>query len=230
MKRAVFETLRTYGRKIFRWPEHFKRLKASVAGAGFKLAKSAAVIEGELQKALGGVKGEARLRVIVSARTVTVMAEPLAEKPKAYYQKGIAVVGFYAERRQPEVKWWQDAMCVKAKAYAVEQGAYEALLVNRKGRVPECAQANVFWVKNGKLFTPARGMLKGVTRDFVIELVGGQCAYRTPTLLELMEADEVFITQTSSGILPVVRIDGEKVGMGKPGAITRRLLGAFRVV
>lgn len=105
-------------------------------------------------------------------------------------------------------------------------GMDATVLLDLDGHLTEGPGYNVFLVKHGALFTPAAGVLRGITRDTVLELaarhgLAAQEASLTP--YDLFAADEVFLTTTAGGILPVTEVEGRPVGEGKPGPLTRRL-------
>jgi branched-chain amino acid aminotransferase len=112
-------------------------------------------------------------------------------------------------------------------------GAYELLFLGQGGTVAEGSVSNVFIIKSKCVLTPsvASGILKGVTRSVVIDLAGKKGLEITETCLtrhDIYTADECFMTNTSSEVLPVVRVDGREIGNGKPGAVTRLLAGEFK--
>lgn len=109
---------------------------------------------------------------------------------------------------------------------AHDQDAEVAVLVDREGNVTEGAGFNVFAVEGGKLSTPESGMFEGMTRLSVIDLcreLGLACAVEPVSAKRLGGADEIFITSTAGGIMPVTVLDGRKVGEGAPDPLTRRL-------
>ena len=87
-------------------------------------------------------------------------------------------------------------------------------------------------VKKGKILTPPTdaGALNGITRQFIFELskkLNISCEEKNLTLIDVYTSDEVFVTGTLAEIVPVVEIDGRKIGDGKPGLITKKLIGEF---
>lgn len=130
------------------------------------------------------------------------------------------------ESVDPTVKnyHWLDLVTGLFDAY--DHRAETAVLVDRAGNVAEGPGFNVFAVKDGTIVTPDRGVLAGVTRRTAIELAG-EAGYRVEVRPvqagELRGADEVFITSTAGGIMPVTQVSGSPLGDGRPGAITRRL-------
>ena len=105
-------------------------------------------------------------------------------------------------------------------------------MLNHKCEIAECSGDNIFLVKGGKLYTPPidAGILKGITRDAVIDLARHAriCVEEVAlTRHDVFVADECFLTGTAAEIIPVVKCDGRVIGNGKPGPITRQLHEAF---
>jgi branched-chain amino acid aminotransferase len=123
---------------------------------------------------------------------------------------------------------WLDLEVGLYEAY--ERGGETVILVDRDGNVVEGPGFNVFAVKDGGIFTPSRGVLEGITRKTVIELAaerGIPLEARPVPADEVRTADEVFITSTAGGIIPVTTVDGRPVGAGEPGPVTWRLREAY---
>jgi branched-chain amino acid aminotransferase len=113
---------------------------------------------------------------------------------------------------------------------AQDTGADNPILLDYDGNVTEGPGFNVFAVTDGKVATPARGVLEGITRLAAIDLcgkLGVTCEVRTVPADELRNADEIFITSTAGGIMGVTRLDGRIFGNDRPGPITRRLHEAY---
>jgi D-alanine transaminase len=116
---------------------------------------------------------------------------------------------------------------VLARQRAKEAGVFEAILV-REGVVTEGSVSNVMVVRNGTVQTAPEGhrILSGVTRAIVLELArkeGIPVAESFVTREELLAASEVFLTGTTAEVLPVVGVDGQLIGSGSPGPISRLL-------
>ena len=115
-----------------------------------------------------------------------------------------------------------------AKLQAREEGFDDVLLLNERQGVAEAPTSNIFIVNgNGELLTPTSDeVLLGITRDSIITLaaaLGITCREQDITEQDLLAAREVFLTATSMGVWPVVRIDQTVYGNGKPGPLTQRL-------
>jgi branched-chain amino acid aminotransferase len=221
---SVFETIRTYNRKVFRLGDHLARLYVSADVIGmksvwnFKRAYKAVVsaLEKDPYK-------EAKIRLILTRKDLIITVEKHQPKPSAYYKNGISLVTYLGKRNTPRAKILTDTFCYLAKQHAKRCGAVEALLVDPKSYVRECAYSNIFWVNDGQLWTTNKDILYGITRDTVIEL-SGNCRFDGIKYKALLRADEIFVTQTSGGIIPVSEIDGHKIGSGKPGVVTKGLM------
>jgi branched-chain amino acid aminotransferase len=134
------------------------------------------------------------------------------------------------ESVDPTVKnyHWLDLETGLLESY--ERGGETVILVDAEDNVVEGPGFNVFAVHNGAIFTPDRGVLEGITRKTIIELAaehGLRLAARPVPADELRQADEVFLSSTAGGIIPVTTVDGEAVGNGEPGPLTRQLREAY---
>lgn len=126
----------------------------------------------------------------------------------------------------PAIKNYHWLDLVRGLFDAYDRGGETALLVDGDGHIAEGPGFNVFLVAGGALATPASGVLPGITRQSVFDLseeLGLSCQARVISRSELMSADEVFITSTAGGIMPVTRIDDRPVGKGQVGPITRQI-------
>lgn len=109
-------------------------------------------------------------------------------------------------------------------------GMDTTILLDLDGHVTEGPGFNVFMAKNGTLYTPPEGVLQGITRDTVLEIAAnhGIEARMAPLIAyDLFAADEVFLSSTAGGIMPVVEIEGRSIGEGKPGPLTRRIFDLY---
>ena len=130
------------------------------------------------------------------------------------------------EAVDPRIKnfHWLDLTMGIFEAY--DRDAVVAVLPDRDGNVTEGAGFNLFAVRNGRLATPDRGVFEGMTRRTMIELAAElqiPVEVRPVSAAELAEADEIFLTSTAGGVMPVTRLDGRQLGDGRPGPISRRL-------
>ena len=113
---------------------------------------------------------------------------------------------------------------------ALDAGADTVLLVDGVGNVVEGPGFNVFCISGGALVTPDQGMLEGISRRTVIEMaqsLGLEVQLRTLPADELRGAQEVLLSTSGGGVLPVTRVDQQAIGSGKPGPITCQLVQTY---
>ncbi len=225
---SVFETMRTYHKKIFCLNEHLKRLYDSADIIGLQSIWEFDKVYRLVLDILKENKNwkELRIRVILTKDDLIIMMEEIQEKSKIMYKNGVKCSSFCGRRHFPRAKKLSDLFLYRAKKYAVSSGAYDSILIDEQSYVSECAYANLFWVKNGMLYTRSDEILFGITREMVLGLVE-KCHFEKIQLKSLMNADEVFLTQSTSGILPIVEIDGNKIADGNPGLLTKKLMKDF---
>lgn len=113
---------------------------------------------------------------------------------------------------------------------ALDAGAETVVLTDGAGNVVEGPGFNVFSVKNGVITTPDRGVLEGITRRTVIEMAQSRgIAVRLGTLSAdaLRASDEVFLSTSGGGLLPVTKVDNKAIGSGSPGPVTQSLVALY---
>jgi len=120
---------------------------------------------------------------------------------------------------------------VMAKHEAAKANVYE-VIQQRDGFVTECSSSNLLMIKDGEIITHPDGnlILPGITKIVVercAKVLGIPYIERQFTVEELMQADEVFLTSTTSEVLPIVKIDGQQIGDGKPGKLSQALQQEF---
>jgi branched-chain amino acid aminotransferase len=158
-----------------------------------------------------------------------IMVSPLPEMPAEWYRDGIHIITVTAERALAGAKSINYVQASLALETARQKGAQEAIYTIPQGLVLEGTTSNIFAVTAGRLITPGRGILPGITRQVILDLAQSHFSVkiRDVFLSELLEADEVFICGTNKGIVPVVQVDETVIGSGKPGPKTRLLLQSF---
>ena len=121
---------------------------------------------------------------------------------------------------------------ILARSEAEGSGAYEAIMLNHAGYVAEASAANIFFGKDGALFTPSRecDILLGITRAAALEIaadMGVRCEERAIAPSETFGFQECFLTSSGVELLPVTMIDDKAVGAGKPGPLYAALHKAY---
>lgn len=244
---GVYEVIRFYGGKPFMLAEHLERLMKSAKAIRLPVTQSAddfrQIIFTAVEKSglsdcyvyLQITRGIAKRNhlfpdVPVSVTMTVREATPLAAEVR---EKGVSAITREDERwANCYIKSLNLLPNILAKQEAHDAGAFEAILI-RDGVVTEGSSSNVFIVKNGTVITPplSKHILAGITRMAVLNILketGIPYEEKNFSEKELLGADEVFITSTTSEVLPVVSINGLPVGSGKPGELTKRIYKEFQ--
>src|SRR5262249_2796600 len=162
-----------------------------------------------------------------------VITDKISLYPPELYENGLEIITASTIRNHPaalspRIKSLNYLNNILAKIEGLQAGCIEALMLNTKGEVAECTGDNIFLERDGVLYTPPldAGILEGVTRDAVIDLAGETNRQVRETALtkhDVYVADECFLTGTAAEVIPVVKVDGRKIGTGVPGPVTRDL-------
>jgi D-alanine transaminase len=246
---GIYEAVAAYRGRLFCWREHMARLRAGLEGLeipfddlGALERAARAVLDAN---AFGSADALVYLQVTRGAAprghafpepppapTVYVAARPLQRPTREQVARGVSAVTV------PDLRWGRcdlKTTALVANVLAVQQarrqGAFEALLV-RDGALLEGSHSSLFAVRGGALVTHPEGprILPGVTRQLVLEdaeRLGIPCHLEPLPLSDRPRLQELFLTGTSTEVMPVVAMDGHAVGAGTPGEVTLRLRQAF---
>ena len=244
---GLFETMRAYSGRIFRLESHLERLTQSAKLLGLPL--HAFDLKRACHDTLQANKlKEARIRLTVSMGegeatpdppkhprpTVLVTATryvPLADEA---YRKGYkAVVSTIDQDSQSPLSRLKSTNYLNhilARREARAAGADEAILLNERGFLCEGSTSNIFLVSKGELITPDKesSCLPGITRQVVLELAHGLgigISEREVQLEELLHAGEAFLSNSIMELMPLVEVNGQRIGRGK---VTERLMLVYR--
>ena len=223
--RGVFETMCIEKGKIVDLEAHTARLQKSALYANIRLPLSRLELHSVLASYAKKIMDTARIKIVCSDKESVIASEPLYSDP--YHEQGIAVTIIRTERKMPEAKMLPYHKEWRAHEQARDQGYGEALLQRKDGGIPEAAYANLFWVRNNILCTPDEGILEGVTRAKVLaqaRALNIAIYFSTPKKSDLLHADEIFLTKSTTGITPVIKIDQLLIGSGKVGVLTKKLM------
>ena len=252
---GVFEGIRLYSGRVFRLDAHMERLRHSARAIGLDLPGGVAKVREIVlatARAYGQPDGYVRLLVTrgdgamgvdpttcANPRVVCIACE-IGLYPDAKLRSGIDMVTASLRRPGPDVldprvKSLNYLNNVMTKREARLRGADEALVLNGAGMVAEAAVANVFAYRRGALLTPPAtdGALEGITRGAVLELAGGlgiPAREQTLSRMDLISADEVFLTGAGARVVGVRSLDGLQIGVRAPGPITEKLAAEFNTL
>ncbi len=236
---GVYEVIPVFLGQPFHLSAHLKRLKRSLAALGIDspmpdlvwLNCISDVIEqngsGDLGIYIQVTRGVGPRDLQISdgmEPSVLVMPLPLQTPPEYVMRKGYSVVTHEDFRWQHcEIKTTSLVANVMLKKIAFDSAADEVLMI-REGYLTEGASSNVFVAYKGKVYTPKAdsAVLPGITRDIIISL----CRKHSVPVVEgrvleelLQDADEIWVTSSTLGVVAVTRLNGAKVGSGRPGTL-----------
>jgi len=229
---AAFETLRVRARQAVLLDEHVARLERSALALG--LGDVGAATRLAVQAVAAAGVDDAVLRLYRTETALVATVAPLPFGLGVLRARGIALASVRAIPTEilAGVKATSYAFNLAARAQAEKAGADDALLVGPGEQVLEAATANVWWRDGDVLSTPATasGVLPGVTRAALFGLAR-EAGYRVRegmfTLGLLARADEAFTSSAVREVMPVVMLDGRRIGDRRPGDAARRLQAAL---
>ena len=246
---CVFEGARVYNEKIFKLNEHTKRLFFSSKTLGFKLPYREKVINKaceeivKKQKIQNGYLRPFAWRgsemMAISAQNTTIHVAIATWEMSTYFDKRKKFNGIKLKTsrwiRPPSNTAPTQAkaaglymICTLSKHIAEKKGFDDSLMLDSNGYVAESTGANIFFVKNNKLYTPiADCFLNGITRQTVIKLAKKnniKIIEKRILPRELLKADEIFLTGTAVEITPISQIDNKKFNVGE---ITKKIISLF---
>lgn len=249
---GIFEGIRSYNLRVFRLAEHLDRLWESAHTLMLNMPISKSEMEKVVVRTLKINRlRDAYIRVIVTRGvgdlgldprkcpkpTLIVITDKIQLYPRSLYEKGLEIITVATSRNiseavNPQIKSLNYLNNILAKMEATHSGYEEALMLNAQGYVCECTGENIFVLKKGALYTPPAyvGILRGITRGAVMDLakaMGLDVREEVMTRHDVYNAEEVFLTGTAAEIVPIVKVDNRRIGEGKPGPVTAKLLEAF---
>lgn len=239
---GVYTVFRTFQHNKFLCLEkHMERTEQSMELLGWDLRfPRRSFLQVLHQVCTGAPWQESRIRLDVLERPasrlgvqsrVLIALMPLQKLPARLYEKGVSVaIAFNLARKLPQAKT-ADFAFVRENTLLPQQGeVFEFLLTDDDGNILEGASSNFYGVRDGVVWTAGEGVLEGITRITVLELIRNleiPLEMKAVPLTEVPFLDEAIISSSTRGLLPVARIVGQSVGDGSPGPIYRQLSEAY---
>jgi D-alanine transaminase len=246
---GVYEVIPVYSRRPFRLPEHLLRLQSSLDAVRIVNPHSDTEWTLLIERVIADAEWEDQSVYLQVTRgadskrnhafpkhvvpSVFIMTEALLTPPPEQRAEGIAAVS------AADIRWLRcDIKSISLLAnclmrqLAVDAGCTETIMF-RDGFLSEGAASNIFAVKSGVLLAPPKNhlMLPGITYDVVLELAarhGLPVQVRAVAEGEVRGADELWMTSSTKEVLPIVRLDGQPVGSGRPGAAFARMYAWYQ--
>ena len=253
---GVYETLRSYGTRIFMRDQHLARLRRSAESIGLTIPIPDVEWPKLLHDAMrrnevGTDHADAYLRITVSRGegeigldpalcprpTVVIMTKALHPPSAQLLRDGVSLTVAQTRRNlpaalSPQIKSTNFLNNILAKREAIAAGTFDSLFLNWRDELTECTISSLFFISDGTVHTPALdcGILDGITRSIIMTLAAEE---DLPVregyyhLTDLRKAEECFLTNTSMEVMPVSRVETYTIGDGRPGPLTRRLQARF---
>jgi branched-chain amino acid aminotransferase len=239
---GVFDYTRSYHGKPFKLYEHLLRLERSAKAIDLALPWSTQELTGIVQATFDrNGYADAGIRIVATGGpsadfmtpadqpSLLVMITPIKSSMAQQQAEGAKVTTVTIDRVLPTVKSINYMGAVMAVEAAKRQGSVEAIYRTHDDRLTEGTRANLFAIRGNQLITPKEEVLAGITRAVVMEIAEDEFEVVESDLFyaALANYDELFITSSTKEILPVVQVDDQVIGDGKPGPKTQKLLDLF---
>lgn len=245
---GVFETMKSRNGKVFRLDRHLARIEAALRVLAIPVPAElrewvdsaiAAAHAPEASIRLTVTRGIAPGGVVAPADPIPTVVVTVAPPPAfgpAIYEDGLTARVASGRRNEHSMTAGLKTLAftdsITAMLEARRDGADEALFLDTDGHCSEATASNFFAMIDGRLATPPTtcAALPGITRAAVIELAAGLGLRVDDRPIEVAKckfATEAFLTSSLRGIAPLVRLDGQAVGTGKPGPVTRQVMTAY---
>jgi branched-chain amino acid aminotransferase len=238
---GLFTTLRIFRGEAFAYERHWRRLEKDAALTHLPMPHAGPKVRVHLHEVIRANKvteGCARIYLVYNQvgfwqsdesfpqLDLIIYTAPLPEhhEPVRLALREHARHAAAALSGVKSISWLDN---VWSLSEATKEGFDEVVLLNERGEVAECTSANIFAVKNGKVFTPplSSGCLEGITRGILMEIApeaGISIVQQALRPDDLYSADEVFITSTNRNLLSVAEIAGHKIATSQ-GPFAQRL-------
>ena len=246
---GVYEVIASYRGKLILFAEHLARLRRSLDEIRMNYVDVQPIAD--QITALFRQSGFERAKIYLQVSRGEVPREHAFPQPKVEPNVIITVREIHEDKAdklthgvccisRPDLRWGRvDIKTINllpnclAKQEAVENGCYEAILIGNDGLVREATSANLYVVRGRTIWTHPcnERILRGITRGLLLELMrkaGLPFREDAVTLSEMYQADEAFLSGTTTEVLPVVKIDDRVIGQGVPGPATRRLIQLYQ--
>jgi branched-chain amino acid aminotransferase len=248
---AVFDTYTVRNGKIFKMHGHTDRLYRSAHSMAISIPISKEAFNEAVKETVRRCElRNAYVRPIVSRGlgpkplldprgckpSIIIMASPYVEpldpeKMKKGLRCKISSIPRIPDQcLDSKIKCCNYINLIMMRMEAVNSGADDAIALTLDGFVAEVPGSNLFVVTDGKIFTPSENILLGITRETVMELageIGIEVRQARMTKYDVYVAEEVFLSSTAGGIIPVTEVDSRVIGSGQPGAITQRIQAGY---
>lgn len=237
---SVFEFFKVKGSVPLFMEDHIDRLFNSAKGLNMEVPNSKSEIEqfvnelvGRNQLPYSSIKiilngGDSEDGYSPGEPQLILLNKPFQDLAVSEYERGASLMTYDYQRDLPKIKSTYYAQSVALQKEFVAKG-HADVLYTHQGYLSEASRSSLFLIKNGEIYSSEYEVLDGVTRKHVIQAIQGDMKvhHTELQLKDLLETDEAFITSTSKKVLPIVKVDDQSIGDGKPGGLTQRVMQLF---
>lgn len=233
-----YEVIRIIGGKVLFLDDHLDRLKHSIKDSGLIFPGKEFIRESlkSLLKENPFKEGNIRICLQKSRELnpdLLCYFVPWVYPEESTYKRGVQLVSYTHERPNPGIKKWDDLFRSNVKKKIHDHKVYEAVLVNRQGKITEGSRSNIFFIdaSNKLVSPPEKDILPGITRKYVIQICNEEnieIEHRLVSMNELQSLEACFITGTSPKVLPVWQIDNDQFRPDHPSV--RKIMERFNSI
>ncbi len=231
---GVYTVARTYhGDRAVMLDAHVRRLEESARLEAIPVQLDREALRAGLRRLLAQAAfPEARFRITVPSQQpapILLAAEPLPTATAALRQDGVAVATVHITRANPRAKSNVWIAAREQAAARLPPGIYEGIVLSEQDELLEGFSSNFYAVADGELRTSEQHMLYGIARRIVLEVAAGLLPLRLEPVRrgDVGGLSEALLSSSGRGVVPIVQIDGQPVGDGEPGEITRALQAGY---
>lgn len=225
-KSGLYETFRTLNYKPVFLSPHMDRLYQTARKTNLTIQFSRSKLLDMVSTVIAEFSNpDQRVRILAVPDHLILYTSSLNIDSSIY--DGVKVITVHASRNIPDIKTTNYQVCLSAWEKAQELHCFEAILTDRNGEIFEGSRSNIFWIKNEKLFTRQGKILPGITRQIIISNSSYPVEFGNLNVADFKIINELFITNSGSGVVPVSHVNGSRIGNGAVGEITRNLLNDY---
>ncbi len=238
---AFFDTMKSQNNSIVELENHLKRIYKTAKILHIKLPAEKRLADWINKTPKINELSDARIRITISRGVngrnfftsknptiaITCTSFTIDEK---IVKNGVSVLTVKFQRPWPEIKSTNLMTMIRAYYEILPKKIHEAILIDDLNYVTEGCTSNVFIIKKGIFFTPKDKVLSGVTRDRIILLCKKnklKVQMKNFKKSALLDADEVFLVNSTNEVVPVIKVDNKKIGTGKVGPATKKLIKIY---
>lgn len=229
-REGVYEAIQTYHGRLFRLQQHLERLKASAEARQITLPYPIEKIRDWCEQVVSlSPDTQQFLLLVVKEDEASIITRHL-DMDQQHYENGYRVITSKTTRPDPSTKSLEARLIsAHAMSAAQQKNCQEAILFNEDQVCTEGAYSNLFWITDGQVYTSKENALAGITQQAIIDAVGDHydIQFGILHLAELHSQDEVFLSSSRIGVMPVTSIDEKSIGNGKPGPVTKDIMKLF---